>query len=78
MRKTKDYGMVMRGLADAALESAFNADWIKLSSLDQRNVRQDYLEADEEDGCSVQEYRQRIGYGNLLQAYAEVLRVQKG
>lgn len=71
----KDHGMVMRGLADAALESTFGAEYIKLDSEGARLVRQDFLDASEEDNVSAQEYRRRIGVNNLA-AYAETMKAR--
>ena len=75
----KDFGAVMRGLADAALENVFNAEWIKLSSADAKLVRQDFLEASEENRIGASEYSRRIGKGNL-QSYADTMqaRFRKG
>ena len=59
----------MRGLAYGAMEDAWHAEWIKLSSPDQANIVKDFLSA----GCSVSEYHDRIYKGNL-QSYANTIR----
>lgn len=72
MNPTKDYGAVLRGMADAALESAFGAEWINLESPARRLVLADFLDASEEDNVSVLEYARRIGTGNL-EAYGRMM-----
>lgn len=74
--KMRDFGAIMRGMADAALESAFGAEWIHLDSARQRLIRQDFLEASEEENISASEYRGRIGSGNL-KSYGDVMIVRE-
>lgn len=71
----KDFGAVMRGIADAALESAFGAEYIQLSDIHRKLVLQDCLEAGDEEHISIRQYLHRIGKGNLS-SYAEVMSVR--
>lgn len=59
--------------ADVSLRLVFGDEYAMLGSTDMRNVRADYLDAFREDGCTVGEYKRRIGGGNL-QEYARCIR----
>ncbi len=65
---------MLRGTADAALESVFGAEYINLDSEGVALVIGDYLLAAKEDNCTVREYRENIGTGNLS-AYVDCLKV---
>jgi hypothetical protein len=62
--------------ADVSLRLVFGDEYVLLSSNDARNVRADYLLAFKEDSCTVSQYRDRIGKGNL-QSYAACIRGNK-
>ena len=68
----KDFGAVMRGLAGTALEYTWGAEYIGLSSIQEKLVMQDFLEASEGENLTANQYYRRIGKGNLL-SYAECL-----
>jgi hypothetical protein len=78
----KDFGPIMRGLADCSLRSVFADEWVKLDEEGQRLVRQDFLETNDcpaFEGVSAFEFRRRIGEGNLA-SYAATMkaRLSKG
>ena len=68
-------GSIVRGLAYAALERTFADEWLGLDSDTQELIAIDAVEAAESDGCTVREYRDRIGTGNLA-SYARCLSIQ--
>lgn len=60
--------------ARVSLALVFGREFAELwASTDATNVIRDYMLAFREDGCTVSQYRDRIGAGNLL-AYARTLR----
>lgn len=59
--------------AAVSLRLVFGAEYGALREADAFNVRADYLDAFREDGCTVSQYRDRIGRGNL-EAYARCIR----
>jgi hypothetical protein len=74
----KDFGPIMRGLADCSLRSVFAAEWVKLDEEGQRLVRQDFLETNDcpaGEGVSVFAYFRRIGEGNL-ESYAATMKAR--
>ena len=77
--RMKDFGAVMRGLADTALESVFGAEYIRLGDQEARLIRQDFLEASESENLSAREYAKNIGRNNLS-AYGDTMiaRFNKG
>lgn len=72
---TAVHGAVLVGLADAALEYAFGAEWINLER-GRNAVLLDFLDASDEQGMTATEYRDNIYRGNL-QSYADCLLVQR-
>lgn len=56
---------IYRGAAYTALETVFGAEWIRLTSPEQRRISDDYEGAATEENCTVREYQRRIGRGNL-------------
>ena len=67
---------MMRGLAYAALESAFGPEWIILNSDQQELIAIDAMEAAEAYDSTVRQYRDNIGIGNLA-SYVECLEIQQ-
>jgi hypothetical protein len=64
---------IIRGIADAMLERAFSAEYIKLDSAQHSAVLTDFVQACADDtGMSVSEYKRCIGDGNLA-SYANSL-----
>ena len=60
---------------DVSLRLVFGDEYAMMhSTSDMLNVRLDYLRAFREDGCTVSQYRDRIGLGNLA-SYAKCLRL---
>ena len=60
--------------ADVSLRLVFGAEYSMLSSSDMLNVRAHYLAAFHVDGCTVGQFRDRIGGRENLQAYAASIR----
>lgn len=63
--------------ADVSLRLVFGDEYAMLPTTSQMmHVRQDFIAANREDGCTASAYRDRIGKGNL-DSYARCLRAGK-
>ena len=71
----REFGAVLRGMADAQLENAFGIEWIDLDPESRRLVLQDFLEGGEDENLTAREYLRRIGRGGLA-GYAAVMKVR--
>lgn len=65
MNATNKYGAIMAGLAYAGMERCSPVEWFALTSEQQSMVACDLLDASHTDKCSIPEYLERIGKGNL-------------